>query len=156
MPPPAAGPGAGPRPMDPLITPRYKVEFSKLTGVFTDVGIASAEVTPVAYQYTGSDGQPGYLTQPGQRKPPTITLKRGMTTDLSAWNWHKEAIEGGIAAARCNGTISILDVEGKPAAAFNVINAWPVKVSTPALASSGNTPAVEEIQLACEGFTRSS
>lgn len=152
MPPPAAG--AGPRPADPLITPRYKVEFSKLTGVFTDVGLASAEVTPVAYQYTGSDGQPGYLTQPGQRKPPTITLKRGMTNDLSAWNWHKEAIEGGIASARCNGTISILDAEGKPAASFNVLNAWPVKVNMPALASSANSVGVEEIQLACEGFQR--
>lgn len=154
MPPPTAG--VGPRPSDPLITPRYKVEFTKLTGVFTDVGLASAEVTPVAYQYTGNDGQPGYLTQPGQRKPPTITLKRGMTNDLSAWNWHQEAIEGGITSARCNGTISILDAEGKPAASFTVLNAWPIKVNMPALASSANSVGVEEIQLACEGFSRAS
>ena len=156
MPPPAAA--AGPRPADPLITPRYKVDFgSKLTGVFTDVSVTSAEVTPVAYQYTAADGQPGYLTQPGQRKPPTITLKRGASKDLSAWTWHQEALaQGGLATARTNGSISILDADGNPAAVFTVINAWPIKVSMPALNSSQNSVGVEEIQIASEGFMRAS
>src|SRR5512146_2087643 len=132
----------GARPPDPLITPRYKVDFPKLSGVFTEVSTASAQVQAVPYQYTGTDGQPGYSIQPGQRQLPTITLKRGMTSDLSAWNWHQEVVNGKVNSARVNGTISILDAEGKPAATFNVINAWPTKVDMPQLMSNQNSIGV--------------
>ncbi len=154
MPPPVMPTGA--RPPDPLITPRYRVDFPKLSGVFTEVSTVSAEVKPVEYQFTGTDGQPGYSIQPGSKSLPTITLKRGMTSDLSAWNWHQEVVNGQISGARVNGTISILDVEGKPAATFNVINAWPVKVDMPALMSGQNNIGVEVITLRCEGFQRAS
>jgi phage tail-like protein len=153
MPPPMP---TGARPPDPLITPRYKVDFPKLQGVFTEVSTASSAVQPVSYQYTGADGQPGFSVQPGQRQLPTITLKRGMTADLSAWNWHQEVVQGKVASARVNGTISILDAEGKPAATFNVYNAWPTKVEMPALMSAQNSPGIEVITLSCEGFERSS
>jgi len=146
----------GARPPDPLITPRYKVDFPKLSGVFTEVSTASAEVTAVPYQYTGTDGQPGFSIQPGQKNLGTITLKRGMTNDLSAWNWHQEVVNGKITSARVNGTISILDAEGKPAATFNVINAWPSKVDMPSLMSGQNGIGVEVITLRCEGFERAS
>jgi phage tail-like protein len=146
----------GDRPPDPVIVPRFKVAFgSKLTGGFTEVSTASMELTPVPYQSTGTDGQPNWTTQPGTRKNPTITLKRGMTSDLSAWSWHKEAADGQIASARVNGSISILNADGSPAATFDVINAWPTKVDMPALQASGTTPGIEVITLTCEGFSRS-
>jgi phage tail-like protein len=144
----------GQRPPDPLIQARYKVDFSKLSGVFTNVATASAEITPVPYQFTGPDGQPSWTTQPGLRKNPTIQLTRGMTDDLSAWNWHKEVVNGQVASARVNGTISILDTTGSPVAVFNVFNAWPVKVDMPALVSSGAAAGNEVITLTCEGFER--
>ncbi|MBI4790244.1 MAG: phage tail protein, partial [Chloroflexi bacterium] len=86
MPPPAT---PGMRPPDPVIQARYRVEFPKLSGVFTEVAVTSAEVPAVAYNFTGADGKPSTSYQRGIRKLPTITLKRGMTTDLSAWNWHQ-------------------------------------------------------------------
>lgn len=145
----------GDRPPDPVIIPRFKVSFgSKLTGGFTEVSLASMEVVPVPYQFAGTDGQPATTTQPGTRKNPTITLKRGMTTDVSGWNWHKEALSN-VASARTNGTISILNQDGSAAANFDVINAWPTKVDMPALQASGTTPGVEVITLTCEGFERS-
>ena len=154
MPPPLMPTGA--RPPDPLITARYKVEFPKLAGVFTDITLASSAVAQVNYQFTGSDGQPGFTTQPGQRTAATITLKRGMTSDLSAWNWHQEVLRGKISSARANGTVSILDAEGKPAASFTVINAWPMKMDLSPLASSQNQAGTETITLACESFERAS
>ena len=145
----------GDRPPDPVILPRFKVSFgSKLTGGFTEVSLASMEVTPVPYQFTGTDGQPSQTVQPGTRKNPTITLKRGMSNDLSGWNWHKEALAN-VNSARTNGTISILNQDGSAAANFDVISAWPTKVDMPALQASGTTPGVEVITLTCEGFQRS-
>lgn len=144
----------GQRPPDPLIQARYKVDFPKLSGVFTNVDAVSATIAEVPYQFTGPDGQPNATTQPGLRKNPQIKLTRGMTDDLSAWNWHKEVLNGQVASARVNGTISILDVEGKPVAVFNVFNAWPLSVATPQLMSSGQTTGNEVITLTCEGFER--
>lgn len=144
----------GARPPDPLFTPRYKVEFSKLTGIFSEVTTASGEVTPVAYNYTGADGSPQTSFQPGLRKPPTsLTLKRGTTGDMSAWNWHQEVLDGKMSSARVNGTISMLDSEGKPVAVFNVLGAWPSKVDMPGLGGAGAV-GVENIVLVCERFER--
>jgi phage tail-like protein len=145
----------GARPPDPLIQARYQVEFSKLTGLFSEVGAASGEVAPIGYNYTGPDGHPQYTVQPGLRKPASITLKRGATGDLSAWTWHQEVLDGKMATARVSGTISMLDAEGKPTAVFNVINAWPSKVDMPGLNSAGTAAVTETITLTCERFERS-
>lgn len=145
----------GARPTDPLVTARYKVEFSKLTGMFSDVGAASGEVASVAYSYTGPDGKPETSYQPGLRKPPTtLTLKRGTTGDMSAWTWHQEVLDGKMASARINGTISMLDAEGKPSAVFNVLNAWPSKVDMPGLGAAAANIGTETITLVCERFER--
>jgi phage tail-like protein len=146
----------GMRPPDPVIQARYKVEFPKLSGVFTKVSVTSASVAAVPYQFTGPDGQPTSSFQPGLRTLPTISLERGMTNDLSAWNWHQEVLQGKMASARVNGTISILDNEGKPAASFNIMGAWPTKVDMPALMATGGSVGVEVIGLVCEGFERAS
>ncbi len=144
----------GQRPPDPVVQGRYKVDFPKLSGVFSAVDKASAVIAEVPYQFNGPDGQPSQTTQPGLRKNPQIKLTRGMTDDLSAWNWHKEVINGQVASARVNGTISILNTEGQPVAVFNVFNAWPLSVAMPALQSSGTTAGNEIITLTCEGFER--
>jgi phage tail-like protein len=154
MPPP--GLPTGGRPPDPVIQARYKVDFPKLSGVFTKISVSSASVSAVQYQYTGADGQPNSSFQPGLRTLPTVTLERGMTSDLSAWTWHQEVLQGKISTARVNGTISILDNEGKPAASFNIMNAWPTKVDMPPLMASGGAIGTEVIQLTCEGFERAS
>ena len=146
----------GMRPPDPVIQARYKVDFPKLAGAFTKVTITSASVAAVQYQYTGADGQPGSSYQPGLRTLPTITLERGMTSDLSAWNWHQEVLQGKMSSARVNGTITILDNDGKPAASFNIMNAWPTKVDMPNLMASGGQVGTEVIALTCEGFERAS
>ena len=151
MPPPVT---PGMRPPDPVIQARYKAEFPKLSGVFTKIAVTSASVAPVQYQYAGQDGQPSTSFQPGLRTLPKITLERGLSSDLSAWNWHKEVLQGKISGARANGTISILDNEGKPAASFNVFNAWPTKVDMPTLMASGGNIGSEIIELTCEGFER--
>ncbi len=144
------------RPPDPIVTSRFRVDFgSKLSGAFTDVTLASSAVGQVNYNYSDSTGRPGYSTQPGLKTPATITLKRAMTNDTSAWKWHQEVLGGQIASARTPGTIFIVGPDGStPLVTFHVENAWPMKVDFSALGAGTANAGTETITLACENFYR--
>ncbi len=142
------------RAFEPMTSPRYRVDFPKLTGVFSEVSATSAEFEVIGYKFADKDGKPGYYAQPGNVKPPELTLKRGVTEDDSAWKWAQEVYDGKMDKARSNGTIHLLDYDGKPTLEYEVTNAWPKKVSMPGPKSGGNEVLVEEIILVCESFNR--
>lgn len=142
------------RPNEPLTSPRFIVRFPKLTGVFSEVSASAAEFEVISYKFAEQDGTPGYYALPGTMKPPEITFKRGVTQDASAWHWAKEVQDGKMASARSNGTIILCDYDGTPLLEFNVINAWPKKVTMPGPKSDSNEILVEEIVLVCEHFER--
>ncbi|MFN8499778.1 MAG: phage tail protein [Anaerolineae bacterium] len=142
------------RPNEPLTSPRYIVDFPKLKGVFSEVSVASAEFEVISYKFAEKDGKPGYYAAPGQMKPPEITCKRGVTEDDSAWKWAKEVQDGNMSAARSNGTIHLCDYDGTPLLVYNVVQAWPKKVTMPGPKSGSNEVLVEEITLVCEHFER--
>jgi phage tail-like protein len=62
---------------------------------------------------------------PGRLKFSNITLKRGLTGDLSLYAWRKRVEDGQF--DRRNGTIAILDQAGRPVARYYLENAWPAK-----------------------------
>jgi phage tail-like protein len=139
---------------EPLTSPRYKVDFPKLKGVFSEVSATSAEFDVIAYKFSDNQGKPGYYAQPGTFKFPEITLKRGVTEDFSAWTWSKEVQDGNMTSARSNGTIHLLDYDGSPLLEYTVTNAWPKKVTMPGPKSGGNEVLVEEVVIVCESFER--
>ena len=139
---------------EPLTSPRYRVDFPKLKGVFSEVSATSAEFEVISYKFVEKDGKPGYYAQPGAMKPPEITLKRGVTEDDSAWKWAKEVQDGNLAAARSNGTIHLVDYDGTPLLEYEVLQAWPKKVTMPGPKSGANEVMIEEVALVCESFTR--
>ena len=51
-------------------------------------------------------------------------------------------------------TLTALDEEGSPAASWRCINAWPVKYTAPDFNGTSSEIAVETIELAHEGLTR--
>ncbi len=142
---------------DPAITARFMVKFgSKLVGAFRECTVVSAETEPAEYKFV-EDGNPGYYAVPGRMKFGRITLKRGLTSDFSAWKWRQEVEEGKIESARTNGTIMIMGQDGKKVIAeFTFENAWPLKVSGPAPNANSNDIATEEVEIICERITRSS
>jgi phage tail-like protein len=143
-----------PRPHEPLTSPRFIVDFPKLKGVFSEVSASAAEFETITYKFTDQRGRPGNYILPGTMKPPEITLKRGVTSDASAWEWGLEVQEGKVAEARCNGVIHLCDYDGSHVATFRVENAWPKKVTMPGPKSTANEVLVEEIVLVCEHFER--
>ncbi len=141
------------RAQEPLTAPRYKIDFPKLKGVFSEVSASSAEFDVITYKFNDA-GKHGIYAQPGTMKPPEITLKRGVTEDDSAWKWAKEVQDGKLSTARCNGTLQMLDYDGTLLLEYTVTNAWPKKVTMPGPKSGGNEVLIEEITLVCEDFTR--
>ncbi len=51
-------------------------------------------------------------------------------------------------------TITLLDINGEPAASWQVINAWPTKYTAPDFNATASEIAVETLELAHEGMTR--
>jgi phage tail-like protein len=56
--------------------------------------------------------------------------------------------------ARRNASIVLYDYERGEKARFNILNAWPSKLSGPSLNANANETAVEELTLAVEKLSR--
>jgi phage tail-like protein len=91
---------------------------------------------------------------PGQLEWANITLKRGVDSNSELWKWRQEVIDGKITSARKDGSVEVVDWEGKPVMTYAFIKGWPCKYSAPGLNAGGNDILVEEIEIAHEGFTR--
>ena|SRR5438067_8919382 len=142
---------------DPAISARFMAKFgSKLQGAFRECTIVSAEHEPAEYKFADDGGAPAYYAIPGRMKFGHLTLKRGLTNDMSAWTWRKEVEDGHVTTARTNGSILMLDQDGTPMAEFNFTNAWPLKVSGPTPNANSSDLAMEEVELICEQITRAS
>lgn len=138
---------------DPAPSAYFIVEFgSQLKGNVKEVSGISSEVD-VVQQYSTS-GKQTYAVVPAAVKWGDITLKRAMTDDLQFWVWRKKVEDGDMTTARANGTITLYDTAGKPQAKWDVLNAWPSKLTGPAPNAGGNQPAMEELVIVSEGFTR--
>ena len=70
---------------------------------------------------------------PGLKKFSNITLKRGITDDLDLWNWRKQVMDGKIKDARKNGSIILMDDEGKDAAEWAFVAALADEMDRPDL-----------------------
>ena len=87
---------------------------------------------------------------PGLRKAGEVTLKKGIFKDDKAmWDWinkvklytiQREAV-----------TINLLDESGSPVKTWEVVNAWPKKITVEGFKADGNTAAIETLVLAHEG-----
>jgi phage tail-like protein len=108
----------------------------------------------VEHTVTDKQGKAVVQKYPGQMKWANITLKRGVDNANQLWEWRKLVIDGKINDARKDGSISVIDWEGKAIVTYSFIGAWPCKYSAPGLNAGGNEILVEEIEIAHEGFER--
>ena len=79
-------------------------------------------------------------------------LRRGLTLDRELYDWHRRALNGEI--DRRSGSIVVLDRRGKEQTRFNFFEAWPQRMTGPALNSEGTDVAIEEFELAVERLER--
>jgi phage tail-like protein len=135
----------------PLPKFHFQVDWGGTNISFTEV--TGLEVTTEKLEYRGG-ASPEYnkLNFPGMQTYGDLTLKRGVfagDNEFYDW-WNTVALN---TVERRDITISLLNESHEPVVVWKVKNAWPTKVTSTDLNSTGTDVAVETLVLAHEGLT---
>jgi phage tail-like protein len=142
MPPPAR--------KDPFTVFNFRVELDGITaGFFSEVSGLDSETEVIDYR-TGDSKTSSAVKLPGLTKYPNIVLKRGITRDVSLWQWRKTVVDGH--TERRNGLIVLLDESRNDVLRWSFRNGWPAKWEGPDLDAGANEVAIETIEIAHEGL----
>jgi phage tail-like protein len=140
---------------NPLVSFHYAIDIQGvIKGYFTECSGIGSEHEVIEHKIVNESGRELVQKIPGRLKWENITLKRGITASMDIWKWRDQVVQGKVADARKNGTITMFDQELRPVAAWDFANAWPVKVSGPTVKSDSNEFGVEELVITHEGLTR--
>jgi phage tail-like protein len=119
---------------------------------FTECSGFGASTDPIEYREGNENPKTDVKTVrklPGLTKFDNISLKWGLTDSHELYNWYRETTKGKV--DRKNGSIILLDLEGKEKVRWNFRNGWPAKWTGPSLNSTGNEVAIETLEIAHEG-----
>ena len=140
---------------DPLIAAFFTIEMSgAVQGVFKSLENLGSENELTEYKATGPKGEQVVKYQPGLLKWNAVTLKQGITDDLYFWKWREAVEKGDMKEARKNGTFTMHNTKGDPAAKWEFYNAWPRSIKGPGGDASNSEIALEELEIVCEGYKR--
>lgn len=138
---------------DPLRNFRFRVEIEGLqAAAFSEVIIGPTTTDVIDYREGTDPTHVRKLT--GLHKFGNVTLKRGVTTSLELFNWHKDIIAGQMANARKTVVVVAADEAGADQARFVISEAWPAKYEPGPLDAKGNEVWIETLELANEGIER--
>ncbi|MCD9025838.1 phage tail protein [Cohnella silvisoli] len=136
---------------DPYRNFRFRVEIEGLEQAgFSEVAGFDASFDVVQYREGNEVITPRKL--PGLARYGNITLKWGSTESMELYDWVQECINGTV--ERKTVTIIAIDEEGGDVATWQVIEAWPTRYTAPGFNGSGAEVAIELLELAHEGMTR--
>ncbi len=140
---------------DALAGYHFSVEVDGVSlAQFQEVSGITSELDVIELKENTKDGKYVLHKLPGNRKPPTITLKRAKNSSTDLWDWHKKIYEGKVSDARKNGSIVMYDYTNSEVSRYNFTNAWPSKVTTSALKAGANEIVTEEVTIVCEALER--
>jgi phage tail-like protein len=139
------------RATDPFASFNFKLEIEGITVAgFSEVTGLNQESNVIDYR----EGQEGITPRklPGLNKFGNITLKRGISPDLSVYNWRKTVTDGDI--ERRNASVVLHNEKHEEVVRWNLVNAWPSKYVGPDLKANANEVAIESVELTHEGVER--
>jgi len=113
---------------------------------FTECSGLSAKVDVETFSEGGVNDQQRILLK--QTSFTEVTLKHGVTNDLSFWGWFTATTN-----RRRNIRILLFNQAGDTRQCWTLIGAVPVGWSAPSLQADGNSVAIEELKIAFEGLT---
>lgn len=118
--------------------------------VFSEFRLPSLQVDVERIQ---EGGQNAYIHQlPVRVNAGTVSLRHGLTRDMSLLNWYLDVLNGDLEKAYRQVTVILVDSTSLPIAVWNFRNAYPIKWSGPTLKSDSSELAIEEIELVYHGF----
>ncbi len=136
--------------VDPYGNFNFRVEIDGLSiASFSECTGLSSRVDVIEYR---EGGDQTIRKLPGLRRFGDIVLKRGITKSSELQDWHAKILNG--KPDRRNGSVILLDDEGREVVRWNFFNAFPQKWEGPDLKGEGLDVAIESITLSCEGLER--
>jgi phage tail-like protein len=144
---------------DPLLTFMFSVQgdidgVGKIDGYFTEISGPGDEHDVVEFKATTNSadskkpgGQEATVLVPGRNETNEVTLKRGLTTDMTFWKWRQLVRDGKIDEARTDVSITMYNRRYEPVVQWNLGEAWPKKITGPDFAGGNSDFGVEEIVL---------
>jgi phage tail-like protein len=133
-----------------VTTNRFYVEMeSTIAASFSECSGLGVKIKREAYMEGGVNEQQRILL--GQAEFTDVTLKRGVTDDLTFWNWLNNILQGSLKQRR-NINILLFNQAGDTMQCWTLIGAVPVGWKAPSMQASGNAVAIEELTLAYEGL----
>lgn len=141
------------RESDPVVGYMFSIDANGIKGYFTEIsGIGSEH--KVVSQKVVQDGKEAEIKTAGRLEWTDITVKKGLTTDMAFWKWREMVVHGELDKARQPCTITMYDRSYKPIVTWNLINAWPSKISGISVKADSNDFVVEEMVITHEGIKR--
>lgn len=140
---------------DPVTAYTFGLEVEgNLVGFFTTVSGIGSETEIVERKVVDDNGVEITHFVPGRLRWTSITLSRGLTTNLDIWEWRQRVVEGRIEDARADCSIVLYDEANQEIARWNLEYAWPSAISAPAAEDESTEYLVESITLVHEGMER--
>jgi len=125
----------------------FRVEIDGVAEAqFAEVIVPTASIAVVEYR-EGADKVSWTRKLPGRTSVSNAVLKRGITTDLSLYQWFRAVSLGDL--QRRNALIVLLDASRQDVRRWLLRDAWPVKYEGPTLDAKANEVAIESIEFAC-------
>ncbi|MBE2267731.1 MAG: phage tail protein [Anaerolinea sp.] len=118
--------------------------------VFTEFRLPTLQVDTERIQ---EGGQNSYIHQlPVRVNVGTVTLRHGLSRDISLLNWYLDIMKGDLEKAYRQVSVTLVDSTSVPLVSWNFRNAYPIKWSGPSLKSDSSEIAIEEIEFVYHGF----
>ncbi len=139
--------------LDYVTANRFYVEIeNSITASFTECDGLAITVKTEKFSEGGVNDQQRVLL--GQAEFTDITLKRGVTNDLTFWNWISKILSdvGKNAKERRNINILLFNQAGETMQCWTLIGAIPISWKAPNLSADANNVAIEELTLTYEGL----
>jgi phage tail-like protein len=133
---------------------QLKLGGNEVVGVFRECTGMDSETEVTEHKCVDGQGRQMVRKVSGATKWSNITLKRGVDSNKKLWEWRDEVVKSGPDKARVDGTISLLDYDGKPILTYKFLQGWPVKYGGVTLNASSNDVALEEVVICHEGLSR--
>jgi phage tail-like protein len=127
-------------------------EGVSLLAMVMEVRGIGSEFEYAEHKYVNSQYMSSVEIVPTRKKWEPIVLKRALMPSLYFWNWQMAISAGGYRLMRRNVTIILYNRDYSVGALWNLIGAWPSKITGPEFDSNSQEFATEEITLMHEGI----
>ncbi len=151
------GKPASVRKADPVISYQFSIDISgavPINGYFSEISGLDSEYDTIEHKTVNALGMQVIQQVPGRQSYSNVTLKRGLTSSMGFWMWHEGIALGLAEALRASVSITMYDRKYDPLVQWDLVRAWPAKVSGPQINADSNDIAVEELTLVHEGMSR--